>query len=255
MAMNPDETGLDPATSSTAPDVNAQGGNQAPGDATYEVPGHGAVDLPELINGYLRNDHYTQGRQQLARDRQAMQNGGETPEEVREAQRLLEMLDDNPERTIQTLAASYGVGLNQSREEESDDVDDPVSRNVQHMRQEMQFMRQELEASKQYREESMQEKRAEKVGQELVGLHQQYGDFNDGQVLQYAMSKGHFNLEEAYLAMNARGGYERGIAEGRQQAITRTEGSVEFGSTPPARTEDNLDLRAAMEKAYRDGGG
>jgi hypothetical protein len=70
------------------------------GDTLYDLPGQDEpVSLQQLKDGFLRNDHYTQGRQELARER----------EQLAKAEQLYKALTEHPKELAAQLAVAAGL--------------------------------------------------------------------------------------------------------------------------------------------------
>lgn len=73
------------------------------GSGQVDVPGVGQVSIDELVAGYMKNTDYTQKTQQLAADRQKSEK----------AEKLIQLLEDDPLNTIRQLAQSQGLQVAQ----------------------------------------------------------------------------------------------------------------------------------------------
>ena len=147
---------------------------------TIKVDGEDVeVTLEELLAGYSRTSDYTRKTQALAADRQRLA----------QAEALTAALAADPEGTLRMLAESYGIG-------QVDDVElDP---------EEARIVR--LEMAEQARQE---EARMAAIDAGLAALHQQYGEFDDVQLLQFAVQNDLADLGAAFKAME----FERVYAE------------------------------------------
>jgi len=169
------------------------------------------VSLDEALNGYMRQSDYTQKTQALAEQRDSLTYA----EEIRNA------LEQDPERAIQALQVAY-LGAQEP----------------QMMRPEPQVQDTEAdwqdpdEAFRSRVEEFMQQQEMrtfeQKVELELQAMHQQFGQFDDLQVLQYAVERGIPSVTEAAKAFVV----DRVLAQAQRQQAQQ-QAQQRKASAPP----------------------
>lgn len=201
------------------------------------------VSLEEMQNGYQRQADYTRKTQELAQQR----------EELSSAERILEALETDPERTLQALAAGFGVDFGQPQPQAATEPDEPVDP------EEARFSRLEsyIEA---------QEMRAfeAQVKSELADFREMFNvKFDDTEVLAYAAEHGIPSATEAAKAffsdriMNqARRQQADRQAQERKTAAPPVAGGhgVANGTTQTGGTVPPNDLEAALELALQSHG-
>lgn len=128
-----------------------------------------SVPLLEAVQGYQRTADYTRKTQALAQQRESLS----------QAENLWNTLMSDPEGTIQQLQQALVA------EPQPELPDDPVERELA-----------ELKAWRQQQEASAAETR---VRSDLQSLHEQFGEFDDTEVLQRALQLGTSSLRSALL--------------------------------------------------------
>ncbi len=158
---------------------------EEPGE-TYVVKIDGEeqqVTLEELQNGYQRQADYTRKTQEIADERQRLQ----------QAEAIVAALEGDPEGTIQALARSFDVAVDTGTKtsEPSDDWDvdddDPQAKRIK-----------ELEGRLEAQERNT---RQQAIQKEVNELKEQYGDFDQQALFGHALKKGIGNLEAALKDM------------------------------------------------------
>ena len=175
----PEET---EATESTEAVDNLETSTEVPQEPAYTVKIDGEeqqVSLEELQQGYQRQADYTRKTQEIAAERDRLQ----------QAEAIVSALEHDPEGTLQTLAHSFNVAP-MTGQQVSDDEYAEVDPTQQKLA--------ELE-HKIARQEQME--RVQRVEREVSTLQEKYGEFNREELLNHALKNGIPNLEAAYTHM------------------------------------------------------
>jgi hypothetical protein len=135
------------------------------------------VSLADLRGGYMRQADYTRKTQELAK----------TQTELRQAQALAAALERDPQGTLAALQQAYGVVYEQQGEFDPDYEPDPLEL--------------ELQELKQWKAEITRERETERINGELSHLHSEHGEFDDVELLTFAVQNGIRDLGTAYQAM------------------------------------------------------
>ena len=175
----PEET---EATESTAAVDNLETSTEVPQEPAYTVKIDGEeqqVSLEELQQGYQRQADYTRKTQEIAAERDRLQ----------QAEAIVSALEHDPEGTLQTLAHSFNVAPITGQQVSDDEYAevDPTQQKLA-----------ELE-HKIARQEQME--RVQRVEREVSTLQEKYGEFNREELLNHALKNGIPNLEAAYTHM------------------------------------------------------
>ena len=175
----PEET---EATESTEAVDNLETSTEVPQEPAYTVKIDGEeqqVSLEELQQGYQRQADYTRKTQEIAAERDRLQ----------QAEAIVSALEHDPEGTLKTLAHSFNVAP-MTGQQVSDDEYAEVDPTQQKLA--------ELE-HKIARQEQME--RVQRVEREVSTLQEKYGEFNREELLNHALKNGIPNLEAAYTHM------------------------------------------------------
>ena len=174
----PEET---EAIESTEAADNLETSTEVPEEPGYVVKVDGEeqqVTLEELQQGYQRQADYTRKTQEIAAERDRLQ----------QAEAIVSALEHDPEGTLQTLAHSFNVTSisqqNSNSEVSEYEEIDPTQKKLV-----------ELE-SKIAKQEQVQ--RIQRVEREVNTLQEKYGEFNRQELLNHALKNGIPNLEAAY---------------------------------------------------------
>jgi len=174
----PEET---EAIESTEAADNLETSTEVPEEPGYVVKIDGEeqqVTLEELQQGYQRQADYTRKTQEIAAERDRLQ----------QAEAIVSALEHDPEGTLQTLAHSFNVTSisqqNSNSEVSEYEEIDPTQKKLV-----------ELE-SKIAKQEQVQ--RIQRVEREVNTLQEKYGEFNRQELLNHALKNGIPNLEAAY---------------------------------------------------------
>ena len=175
----PEET---EATESTEAVDNLETSTEEPQEPAYTVKVDGEeqqVSLEELQQGYQRQADYTRKTQEIAAERDRLQ----------QAEAIVSALEHDPEGTLQTLAHSFNVAPITGQQVSDDEYAevDPTQQKLA-----------ELE-HKIARQEQME--RVQRVEREVSTLQEKYGEFNREELLNHALKNGIPNLEAAYTHM------------------------------------------------------
>ena len=169
-----EETEATEPTSVDTSEVSAE----ASEEPSYTVKIDGAeqqVTLNELQKGYQRQADYTRKTQEVASERERLQ----------QAEAILSALESDPEGTLGTLAQTFGINMSSGQTEESgwDDMD-PSDKKLA-----------ELERKVESQERAA---RLQQVDKEVDQLKERYGDFDKQDLLHHAVTNKITNLEAAY---------------------------------------------------------
>lgn len=179
------------------------------------------VTLDELERGYLRQSDYTRKTQDLSRQRG----------ELAEAEQLLRALEADPKATIEALQRHL---IGDSPMQDLDDLD-PVELELREHRE---FIEQQRATQMQYEIET-----------ELAGLAQQYGDFDWGTVLEFAIQQEIPDLEAALLLYNKYSEREQSRREGNERALNakRNAPPVSGGSRAQGTVSQSVSIDSVMD--------
>lgn len=169
-----EETEATEPTSVDTSEVSAE----ASQEPSYTVKIDGAeqeVTLDELQKGYQRQADYTRKTQEVASERERLQ----------QAEAIVSALESDPEGTLGTLAQTFGINMNAGQTESSDwDDIDPSDKKLA-----------ELERKIEVQERTA---RIQQVDKEVDQLRERYGDFDKQDLLHHAVTNKITNLEAAY---------------------------------------------------------
>ena len=175
----PEET---EATESTEAVDNLETSTEVPQEPAYTVKIDGEeqqVTLEELQQGYQRQADYTRKTQEIAAERDRLQ----------QAEAIVSALEHDPEGTLQTLAHSFNVAPITGQQVSDDEYAevDPTQQKLAELEQKI------------ARQEQME--RVQRVEREVSTLQEKYGEFNREELLNHALKNGIPNLEAAYTHM------------------------------------------------------
>ena len=217
--------------------------SEEPSGDTYAVKVDGEnqeVSLEELRDGYQRQSDYTRKTQELASERKRLQ----------QAEAIVAALESDPAGTLTALGDAFGVE-NQPISDGSYDTDyeaeDPTSQRVAQLEA-------RLEAQDRLQRRNEMEKQVD-------NLKERYGDFDESELYQHALSNRIGNLEAALTHM--RYGDVADRAEKLEKEQERTEakrdatvvepkGSKQTGSSTDTVQKHVGSLREAYAEAKRE---
>ena len=229
----PEET---EATESAIAD-NPETSKEVPEGPTYAVKVDGEetqVTLEELQQGYQRQADYTRKTQEVAAERERLQ----------QAEAIVSALENDPSGTLQTLARSFNV----------DTFDQPQTNEDGYELDATEKKLVELE-NKLAKQEQAQ--RVQQVEREVDTLQEKYGEFDRKELLNHALKHGISNLEAAYTHMRFNEvkstadklTQEQEITnKKREAAVVAPGGSTQSGTTPEP-TPQVTSLREAFALA------
>ncbi len=135
------------------------------------------VPVKEALSGYQRQADYTRKTQELAAQRESLQ----------QAQILAQALERDPAATIELLNRHYGANLPVNQQPSVPEFADPLEQQVWELNQKI---------------SSFEQAQAQaELQQEIGRLQNQYPDFNTVEVIQTALNMGVDNLEAVYKQM------------------------------------------------------
>ena len=161
---------------------NLETSTEVPQEPAYTVKVDGEeqqVSLEELQQGYQRQADYTRKTQEIAAERDRLQ----------QAEAIVSALEHDPEGTLQTLAHSFNVAPITGQQVSDDEYAevDPTQQKLAELEQKI------------ARQEQME--RVQRVEREVSTLQEKYGEFNREELLNHALKNGIPNLEAAYTHM------------------------------------------------------
>jgi hypothetical protein len=170
------------------------------------------VSLEELQSGYQRQADYTRKTQELASERQRLQ----------QAETIVSALEADPQGTLAALGNALGVADSPVPRDDvsSWEDEDPTAQRVAHL--EAQVARQ------------AQTHRKQALDKEVSRLKSQYGDFDEQGLFKHALDNKIANLEAAYTHMNFNGlaGYAGKLQRDQETLEAKRGGApVEGGKT------------------------
>ena len=225
------------ATEPTETVDNLETSTEVPEEPGYVVKIDGEeqqVTLEELQNGYQRQADYTRKTQEIAVERERLQ----------QAEAIVSALENDPSGTLQTLARSFNV----------DTFDQPQTNEDGYELDATEKKLVELE-SKLAKQEQAQ--RVQQVEREVDTLQEKYGEFDRKELLNHALKHGIPNLEAAYTHMRFNEvkttadklTQEQEITnKKREAAVVAPGGSTQSGTTPEP-TPQVTSLREAFALA------
>jgi len=226
------------ATEPTETVDNLETSTEVPEEPGYVVKIDGEeqqVTLEELQNGYQRQADYTRKTQEIAVERERLQ----------QAEAIVSALENDPSGTLQTLARSFNVDTFESQpqvNEEGYELDPTDKRIV------------ELE-NKIAKQEQAQ--RVQQVEREVTTLQEKYGEFDRKELLNHALKNGIPNLEAAYTHWRFNDvkstadklSQEQEITNKKRDAAVVTPGGSAQTGTAPEPTPKVSSLRDAFALA------
>lgn len=225
------------ATEPTETVDNLETSTEVPEEPGYTVKIDGEeqqVTLEELQNGYQRQADYTRKTQEIAAERERLQ----------QAEAIVSALENDPSGTLQTLARSFNV----------DTFDQPQTNEDGYELDATEKKLVELE-NKIAKQEQAQ--RVQQVEREVDTLQEKYGEFDRKELLNHALKHGIPNLEAAYTHMRFNEvkstadklTQEQEITnKKREAAVVAPGGSTQSGTTPEP-TPQVTSLREAFALA------
>jgi len=169
----------EPASADT-PEVSLSEVSQEPVE-TYVVKVDGAeqqVSLSELQDGYQRQADYTRKTQELASERQRLQ----------QAESIAKALESDPSGTISALSSAFGLDTQATQEQgEAWDELDPTEQRIARIEHQM--------------EQQAVVGRRTALDKEVSGLKSKYGDFDEQELFNHALHNQISNLDAAYAHM------------------------------------------------------
>jgi hypothetical protein len=244
--------GVETDVSSEATDYESE-----PVEGIFEIDG-APITVDEARSGYLRQADYTRKTQELAEQRRQLQN----------AEVLQAALQRDPQATIKAIADAYGVPLtNQAPApapqaasdfddgwwgEDKSDTSAPASVNDPRLDELVQWRQQQEVAAAQAR-----------IQNELTTLHGQYGEFDQGEVLRFALDNGFPDVTAAFKALHfdrlqaevSRRQEEQKRVQAKREAQVVSQGGSRTGASTAATPQGGMTIRDAWLAAKKEHGG
>jgi hypothetical protein len=156
---------------------------EEPADHTVKIGGvEEQVTLSELRDGYQRQSDYTRKTQELASERERLQ----------QAEAIVSALESDPTGTLTALGQAFGV-----------DTPNPQSRAPDYgeWQEESDPMQKRLHSLEAQVASQARTHRQQALDKEVSGLKDRYGEFDETALFQHALSNRIPNLEAAYTHM------------------------------------------------------
>ena len=231
----PEET---EAIESTEEVDNLETSTEVPEEPGYVVKIDGEeqqVSLEELQQGYQRQADYTRKTQEIAVERERLQ----------QAEAIVSALETDPSGTLQTLARSFNVDVAPNQPTQEDFDFDPTEKKIADL--ENKIAKQE------------QAQRVQQVEREVSSLQEKYGEFDRKELLNHALKHGIPNLEAAYTHMRFNEvkttadklSQEQEITNKKREAAVVTPGGSTQTGTTPEPTPEVSSLREAFALAKK----
>tara|TARA_R110002050_G_scaffold35651_4_gene89447 strand:+ start:74 stop:787 length:714 start_codon:yes stop_codon:yes gene_type:complete len=194
------------------------------------------VSLEELQNGYQRQADYTRKTQEIAVERERLQ----------QAEAIVSALENDPAGTLETLHRSFNVDTTASNQNEDLDYEtDPTENRIVQL--ESKIAKQE------------QAQRVQQVEREVDTLQEKYGDFDRQELLNHALKNNIPNLEAAYTHLRFNDvkstadklSQEQEITSKKRDASIVTAGGSTQSGTQPEPTPEVSSLREAFALAKK----
>ena len=214
-----------------------------PADSTYTVKVDGSeseVTLSELQQGYQRQADYTRKTQELASERQRLE----------QAEAIVSALEADPKGALTALSTAFGIEDNRqaSSTDEWEEDSDPQEQRIA-----------SLEATVAQQTRASRQTALEK---EVNALHSKYGNFDADALYRHALSNRIPNLEAAYAHMNfgSLATYAGRLHEDRERTESKRGAKVESGTSRQAgvvtstTAEKPMSLREAFAQAKKQHG-
>ncbi len=169
---------------------NLETSTEVPEEPAYivKIDGEEAqVSLEELQNGYQRQSDYTRKTQEIAAERERLQ----------QAERIVSALEADPEATLQTLARSFDVDIAGSSPEEQTKISEEWEAMDDTERKVAMLEKRIEEQDKRFAVQEQAQK-VRKIEQEVTSLKEKYGEFDHDELVNHAIANRIPNLEAAY---------------------------------------------------------
>ena len=212
-----------------------------PADSTYTVKVDGSeseVTLSELQQGYQRQADYTRKTQELASERQRLE----------QAEAIVSALEADPKGALTALSTAFGIEDNRSSSptDEWEEDSDPQEQRIA-----------SLEATVAQQTRASRQTALEK---EVNALHSKYGDFDADALYKHALTNRIPNLEAAYAHMNfgSLATYAGRLHEDRERTESKRGAKVESGTSRQAgvvtstTAEKPMSIREAFAQAKKE---
>jgi hypothetical protein len=224
-----------------------------PVDAIFEVEGK-PITVEEARNGYLRHADYTRKTQELAQQRRELQN----------AEVLQAALQRDPQATLKALADAYGVDFGRGTPTTTPVVDDDEwgwgdtpsadTSTVNDPR---------LDDLVQWRQQQEVAAAQARIQTELSTLENQYGEFDQGEVLKFALERNFPDVTAAFKVLHfdkvqselSRRQEEAKRVQAKREAQVVSPAGVRAGATAPASPQGGMSIRDAWLAAKKELGG
>ena len=231
---------MEPAAADTL-DVSTEVATEPEEQFAVTVDGEQSeVTLSELRDGYQRQADYTRKTQELASERQRLE----------QAEAIVSALEADPQGALTALSSAFGIedSRQPSSTDEWEDEPDPQEQRIA-----------SLEATVAQQTRATRQTALEK---EVAVLHSKYGDFDADALYRHALSNRIPNLEAAYAHMNfgslatyaGKLHEEREITESKRSAKVESGTSRQAGVVTSTASEKPMSIREAFANAKKEHG-
>lgn len=227
-------------------------------DAVQDEPDHYTVfvdgkeervTFEDLQKGYMRQADYTRKTQQLARERESLS----------EMAVLRDALERDPRTTIAALASALGVDFGTATKvaeaAQAGDVEpwDALAAKVDNISNQLTAQQQAALAAQQQAQSAQAMQR--QIQQEIADLKSVHGEFNDAELVQYAVDHKVPDLSTAYrawqfdLAQAQRAAEHNKAVEAKRKAQV-VAGGVNTSGTVSTSAQQKMSVREAVRAAF-----
>jgi hypothetical protein len=193
----------------------------------YEVQAGGKtekVTFEEMQKGYMRQADYTRKTQEVATERQRVQ----------QLQQLSTALENNPRETLTALARALNVDIGTAAAAlaPQGDEEDPIARLERGFQSLSQQITSRAQTEQQARDTANRAAQIKsQIDNEMAQLHSQHGDFPDTELIQYAVDRGLTNLDVAFRSWRYDALEAQRIAEANAATEAKRRAQVVGGGT------------------------
>jgi hypothetical protein len=188
------------------------------------------VPLSELRNGYMRQDAFTRKTQELAARQQQLAT----------AEALAAALERDPQGTLQALQDAYFGGNQPAPSAAPDEFGD-------YEVEELDPLEQRLAELEQFRQQQQMQAEQQRIDHEIASLHAEHGDFDETELMSFAIQRGIWDLQTAFAAWH----YPKMQEQTRRQAeearaleakrnLAAIEGGTHRGATTATRAINSM---------------
>lgn len=210
------------------------------------------VSFDDLLKGHMRERDYTRKSQANAEEKRQL---AEERQRLVQFQSLADALENDPARTIRSLAEALGVSdavaTKAVTASASADPDDPLAGVIARLDR----MAQQTAAREQKETDARQaaDRRTaalKQIDTEMAALHELYGDFVNSELAEYAVKNGLQNLSVAYKSMQYERSQEKIVADKNKATEAKRKAQVVDGGR--SSTKSSTVAGAGKPKTLRE---